>query len=111
MALDKTIATPIGVPARYHRIIGQEVSYLREPEVPGCKGSVYVRIASFASKDARDSNADPLANLTVRIRFGAEVEGEIKGVPILAIQSDEPTRAQIYEALVRTPAFEGAIEA
>lgn len=116
MALEKKIDTSIGVPARYHRIIGHEVRFIAEPAIEGCKGSVFVRVASYASQEARKAGAEPLANQTVRVRFGAglteaKVMNRDREVPVLSIQSDEPTREQIYSALAQSPTFAGAIKA
>lgn len=116
MALEKKIDTSIGVPARYHRIIWHEVRFIPEPAMEGCEGSVFVRVASYASQEAREAGAEPLANQTVRVRFGAQltdakVMNREREVPVLSIQSDEPTRAEIYAALMGSPTFEGAVEA
>lgn len=111
MALSKPIPTDMGVTANYHRIVSHEISFVAEADIPGCKGSVFVQVASYASAMAREQGAAPLAMNAVRVRFGAQVANEANGKPVLAVQSDEPTRAQLYGALAQTPTFDGATSA
>lgn len=110
MAVEKEIEIrEAGVNASYHRVLGQEASFTPDPYVPGCIGTVAVRIASYASQAARMAGAHPLKVHDAMFRFGAAVESN--GGTVAVIASAEPTRTDIYAALQQIPLFAGATAA
>lgn len=138
MALNKSVPIArFGVDANYHRIAGlQAVDYTPHPKVKGSKGVAHVIVAAYASKKVRDAGGAALAQRTVSIYFGAEcadaiqlpssklvgyevrvidgvehecpVTEQVSETPILSIRSDDPTRAELYQAVAALPEFEGA---
>lgn len=137
MALQKAFPIPrFGIDATYHRVEGAAVTYGAVPKLDGAKGFVDVTLAGYASRATRDANAPSIGKRTIRLYFGADCADAIKipytklkgyqirvvdGVeqdcpvtevlpetPISTIKSDDPTRAQIYEAIAAMGAFEGA---
>lgn len=138
MAISKALPIArFGVDAHYHRIAGlQALDYTPHPKVQGSKGVAHVIVAAYASKAVRDAGGPSMAQRTVSIYFGAEcadviqlpsskligyevrvidgvshdcpVTEQIAETPIVSIKSDDPTRAELYQAVLALPEFEGA---
>jgi len=141
MAISKPILVArFGIEANYHRIAGvQAIDYTPHPKITGSKGAAHVVIEAYASKAVRDAGGPSMAKRVVSIYFGANCADEIQlpssrltgyeirvidGVehecpvteqisttPIISIKSDDPTRAELYQAISAMPEFEGADEA
>ena len=138
MALNKALPIArFGVDAHYHRIAGlQAVDYTPNPKVKGSKGVAHVIVAAYANKSVRDAGGAALAQRMVSIYFGAEcadvihlpsskligyevrvidgvehecpVTEQVAETPIVSVKSDDPTRAELYQAVANLPEFEGA---
>lgn len=92
MAIAIEVGTPYGVPFTYHRIRTLQIYY---PEQ-----CVDVSVASYASKEHRENDAQPI-EAQARFTFeelGVEPDGEV-------------TRAAVYDRLRVTAPFEGASDA
>lgn len=89
MAIEIAKRTAFAVPARYHRISEVAIHY-------GFRKAA-VTVQSFATIDARQAKAEPLATELFHIEF------ERMG-------SDDPTRKQMYEALRGLDQFKDGVD-
>jgi hypothetical protein len=90
MALQKSIMSPSGVEAQYHKIMIMSLDRRNE--------QLEVSVACFVSKEARDAHKSPL--LVVSKKIDAQ-----------SLDHDQPLMQQIYEKLKLLPEFENAVDA
>lgn len=89
MAIELATKTPYGVPARYHRVAHLTVNYT--------KRYADAQLVSYATENARQTGAEPLATENIRVQFER-------------LGTDEPTRAKIYAALKATEAYKDGVD-
>lgn len=117
MPLIKDITAPeTGAVARHHRI--DEYRVLRAVGIAhsrargvnlSAKGSVFVNVGGYSSKEAMDAGASPVVHQSFSFPFGAESATSAGASTV--IRADEPALTDIYAALKNTPAFDGAADA
>lgn len=89
MALQKTIMSPSGVEAQYHKIMIMSLDRRNE--------QMELSVASFLSKEARDAHKSPL--LVISKKLDAQ-----------SLDHSQPLMQQLYDRLKLLSEFEGAID-